>query len=865
MLLGHIVDNTSDQLRGTSLVVRRIFRPLKVLQARLKARTDTEHEQAIIRIVIVWLVLAYMGFTYSSASADGDFAHQLLVFGLGTALVLAIALFVGICAWPAPSIVRRATGMLADAGAATFVMFLTGETGVLMICVYLFITFGNGFRYGRAYLFRCQALCLAGFLAVLLYAPYWQIHRGAGWCLMVALVVLPLYVSTLLKRIEQARARAEEANRAKSSFLANMSHEMRTPLNGIVGVADLLHTTSLNPQQAELMRLLRHSVMLLRSLVDDVLDISKIEAGRLTIEIADFDLHATLNGLIRLLKPHAQTKGLVLRALVDPAIDYHLRGDSHHLRQVLLNLLSNAIKFTERGEIGVEVTLLAETEEGLRLRFEVRDTGIGMSEAVQDRIFERFVQADDSTTRRYGGTGLGTTIAKQLVELMGGAIGLKSALGEGSTFWFELPLLKTVSTSSLAAAVEIEAQPKAAAAIVLADPSVEVEVTALVKAACGRVENVTSADAVVAQLRTLRQQGIDVPAIIVADDIDTAYDVFERSANERGDSPVAMVYLSRKTLADGSLAQLRSIDGVSCLNFGVSVRVLRNAIHAATTGGTSGGAEIIDLGQVLQEQRQPLRILVAEDNVTNQTIIRKLLESAGHTVLLASDGEQALDLYEEGDAELAILDFNMPERNGLEVVAAIRAMEPTDTRLPVIILSASVTAEARDRARQAGADEFVGKPFEAAALLQVIDRLARRAGRGGLQARSRPITVGQTSTVALIDHVRVQEVERISRDAAFLMQLLRGFRSDVEGLLMRLDTAIAAEQRTALADIAHAIRGAALGIGAQQLAVQCARIEEAASSGHIEQLRNLAADMRRCFDATAAQFNDYTMKRGASH
>jgi two-component system sensor histidine kinase RpfC len=846
------------------LAVKRALHPLQALRARLKARTDSEHEQAILRIVIVSLVLVYMGFTYSPDSAGAGHAEPLLVFGLAADLVLAVALFVAICVWPAPSIPRRATGMLADAGAATFVMFLAGESGISMIGVYLFITFGNGFRYGRAYLFACQTLCLIGFSAVLLYAPYWENHRVTGWSLMIALVVLPLYVSTLLKRIQEARARAEEANRAKSSFLANMSHEMRTPLNGIVGVADLLQTTSLNVQQTELMRLLRHSVMLLRSLVDDVLDISKIESGRLTIEIADFDLHGTLNGLIRLLRPHAEAKGLALQAMVDPAIDYHLRGDSHHLRQVLLNLLSNAIKFTERGEIGVEVTLLAETEEGLRLRFEVRDTGIGISDAVQERIFERFVQADDSTTRRYGGTGLGTTIAKQLVELMGGAIGLKSALGEGSTFWFELPLLKTVSGGTLISG-PVEQQPhrQPTAAILIAEPSVEVQVATLVEAACGRVEIVTSGDTALAQLRALRQQGIDVSAVIVCADPDTTFDVFGRLAKERGEPATAMIYLSQAAPTAADLARLRSIDGVSCLKVGISPRVLRNAIHAATTGGMSESAEIIDLGRVLQEQRQPLRILVAEDNVTNQTIIRKLLESAGHTVLLASDGEEALDLYEEGSPELAILDFNMPERNGLEVVTTIRTMEPTGTRLPVIILSASVTMEARERARQAGADEFVGKPFEAAALLQVIDRLARRAGRGQ-QTRPRHAASGQANTIALIDYARMQEVERISRDAAFLMQLLRGFRSDVEALLVRLDTAIAAGQRATMTDIAHAIRGAALGIGAQQLAAQCTGIEEAASSGHIAQLRNLAADMRRCFDATAAQLNEYTIKKGAS-
>jgi two-component system sensor histidine kinase RpfC len=205
---------------------------------------------------------------------------------------------------------------------------------------------------------------------------------------------------------------------------------------------------------------------------------------------------------------------------------------------------------------------------------------------------------------------------------------------------------------------------------------------------------------------------------------------------------------------------------------------LRNAIHAATTHDVSEGAEIIDLSQVLKEQRQPLRILVAEDNATNQAIVRKLLESAGHTVLLSSNGEEALDLYEQERPELAVLDFNMPERNGLEVCTAIRTMEPTGTRLPVIILSASVTVEARDRARHAGADEFVGKPFEAANLLQVIDRLARRAGRG-YQVRPKA-TTPIVASIALLDQSRVEEVKNIASDSTFLTQLVSGFRGDME-------------------------------------------------------------------------------------
>jgi two-component system sensor histidine kinase RpfC len=565
--------------------------------------------------------------------------------------------------------------------------------------------------------------------------------------------------------------------------------------------------------------------------------------------------------LVGLLRPYANAKGIGFHAMVDPAIDYRLRGDPHHLRQVLLNLLSNAIKFTEQGEINVNVTLLAETEEGLRLRFDVRDTGIGISEIVQQRIFERFVQADDSTTRRYGGTGLGTTIAKQLVELMGGVIGVTSSLGAGSTFWFEVPLLKPKAESVALMTTDAEELGLPAIGLLVTDETPTPQLQALMESVCGRFDAVSVALAA-PRVRNLQEQGTTIKAVFLSGNVETACQVFAAIAAERAANAFAMVYLASTPPSRSDEARLRQIDGVTCVSPDVSPRVLRNAIHAASTNGVSEGAEIIDLGQVLKEQRQPLRILVAEDNATNQAIIRKLLESAGHTVLLSSNGEEALDSYEQERPELAVLDFNMPERNGLEVCTAIRTMEPTGTRLPVIILSASVTVEARDRARQAGADEFVGKPFEAANLLQVIDRLARRAGRG-YQVRPKP-TMRIVASVELLDQSRVQEVKRIACDSTFLTQLVGGFRGDMELLLDRLDNAVANEQRGAISDAVHAIKGAALGIGAQQLAERCSSIDDAAANSHFGQLRILATEMRRCYVATSARLSDYSPKKEAS-
>ncbi len=834
--------------------MKRVLGPLRALRGRLRARVDSEHEQAGLRILLVGLITLYMWYRVSASSAPIGKDDSILLIGLVGFFVLAFGIFIAVCIWPSANKPRRILGMLADAGGTTFALFLTSSSGVWLIGVYLFITFGNGFRYGSRYLFLCQALCLIGFVPVVISAPWWRDEPTIGWGLMLSLLILPLYVSTLLKRIKEAQAKAEDANRAKSSFLANMSHEMRTPLNGIVGVADLLQTTQLNSEQHEMMRLLRHSVVLLRSLVDDVLDISKIEAGRLTIEITEFDLYATLNSIIKMMRPHAEGKGLAMRAMVDPAIDYQVKGDPHHLRQVLVNLLSNAIKFTEHGHIDVSAMLLNETPDGFRVRFAVSDTGIGITPAAQKRMFQQFVQADNSTTRRYGGTGLGTAIAKQLVELMGGSIDLHSAPGVGTTFWFDLPLLRFEHAHQTEPIEPISTS--GVGALLVADTDSAAKVEKLVSSVCGSVERIHSAEALAVRFSDLRREGVTVPAIVAAGEANAACEIFERIAREYGEIRTAMVYLALTTPSESDRTRLRSIEGATFLGADSSPRLFRNAIHAATSSDTRERAEVIDLGLILQQQRQPLRILVAEDNATNQAIIRKLLETAGHTVTVANDGEEALDVYEVQCPDLAILDFNMPERSGVEVTSAIRAMEPNGTHLPIIILSASVTPETRERVNFAGADEFVGKPYEAANLLNVVDRLARKASR---DARTKPRQVATVSHAAipLVDRVRLHEVELISNDKNFLRKLIAGFCSDVDSMLSRLDMTIVGGKVVAITDVTHAITGACVGIGAAQLAARCVELDRAANTGDSGRLTGLAAELRRCFEATAAQLASF--------
>jgi len=864
------------------LLPRFVAQVIAPLRARLKARGDSEHEQALLRIVIVGLFLGYMVLFHGSSSARGpsDWAVIALLSGF---FLVGVAIFAAICLWPSENIPRRLIGMLADNGGAAWYICLAGEYGFSMIGVFLFVAFGNGFRYGRRYLFASQALSVVGYGAVLAFVPYWHGHRAAGIGLLIALIVLPLYVSTLLKRIQEARSKAEEANLAKTAFLANMSHEIRTPLNGIAGVVDLLRTTTLSSQQGELVGLLLHSTSVLRSLVDDVLDITKIESGRITIEVAPFDLHACINGLMQLLRPHAQAKGLTLNAFVDPALEYQLKGDSHHLRQILLNLLGNAIKFTERGEVNLVVGLQRETESAVTARFEVSDTGIGIAPAALTNIFERFVQADQSTTRKYGGTGLGTTIAKQLVELMGGNIGVESVLGKGSTFWLELPLLRDVAPAESTGETASQARDERGICLVIAAPGYG-DVPATLRSMGERYELIVPGAALGARVDQLKQSGVAIRAVLAACPVEQACAAFTATVQRLPDARVALIYVANGELSVVDRARVSSINGAYALQH-ATPRLISNAIHAVAASADDAVNSRADLSSILKRDRASLRILVADDNATNQKIIEQLLQGAGHEVMLASDGEAALDLYESQSPDLAILDFNMPQRSGIEVIQAIRMLEPQGVRMPAIILSASVTVEARERAAIAGADEFIGKPFDAASLIDRIDRLGERvvaANEGAVARRKRPAarsaiaadggrkTIGPPAREAgngpglasdptLVDQSRLAQLEDIARDVSFLSELIAGFMGDVDAIVARTRDAVAAGNAALIPDLMHSLKGAAVGVGATRLALLAADFDRAALRMSIAEMRGKLGEVESCSEATATQLRQYLL------
>jgi len=370
---------------------------------------------------------------------EGQYARALTI--VLTGLTLAWGLLAWMLARPGRSDARRIVGMLADYGLMAAGMIHMGEPLSWVYVVVMWVTVGNGLRYGNNYLYLAVVMAMSSFATTVLLTDYWLANLKLAIGLLVGLAAVPLYFSGLLRKLTGASAEARRASEAKSRFLANMSHEFRTPLNGLSGMTEVLATTRLDGEQRECLNTIQASARSLLALVEEVLDISAIEAGKLRLDESEFSPRELVQHVGFIMLPQAKAKGLDYAVSFADDVPPVLRGDARHLRQILINLVGNAVKFTERGGVRIQVSRLAasDADRGPRLRFTVIDTGIGIPLRLQGRLFEAFEQADVSMSRRYGGTGLGTAIAKGLAEAMGGTIGFESEVGLGSTFWVEMP------------------------------------------------------------------------------------------------------------------------------------------------------------------------------------------------------------------------------------------------------------------------------------------------------------------------------------------------------------------------------------------------------------------------------------------
>ena len=794
-----------------------LLKLLRALRVRKKKRPDTEFQQALIRVVIGLVFLVY----FSSSWVVLEDSVRSIVQGISILFIsIALVIITSSLIDLKESPVRRVLAMFLDYSTSSFLLAYGGEAGTVLLVVYLWVTLGNGFRYGVRYLYLATAMAITGFSLAFMYSSYWGDHRSIGVAFLLSMIAVPLYSAALLKQLHSAVANEKKANRAKSIFLANMSHELRTPLNGVIGVADLLAETHLDKEQKEFTQIIRSSSDTLLKLIDNVLDISRIEAGRLSTESEDFDLHRMVNGTVVMLEPQASKKGLTLAAHIAPQTPFLLHGDTRHLRQVLINLLGNALKFTEHGRVDVYVRPMGQGNPQ-RLRFEVVDTGIGIAEDARTRIFDSFTQADSSVTRKYGGTGLGTTIAKQLVELMGGQIGLHSRVGEGSTFWFEIPL-KLQSTS---AAAPTEKYFDGAMRVgVLAGGELAPRLQEVIRGWGTETVLVSNTTRLAAELSAYLSGGAPLGAVVV----------------ERASLPVDPVDFLRLLHDDPGLACLpviliesgaSAITGkdehlvlngfASVLHTPVNPTLLFNAIHAAVSRDLP--QNVVSLAERFQSQagQQRLRILVAEDNPVNQRVIRGLLEHAGHEAYLARDGEEALSMLESGDTrfDLAIIDMHMPQLSGPEVIQRWRFME--QGHLPMIMLTADVSTEAKLACEAAGADTFLTKPVNSRELVDLIARLVTR------DQSHVPATASQTKTSpqTALDETILEELAQIGGGQPFIRELVDSFNADSKRAMSEIERALLTQDYSLWHDQLHMLKGGASDVGAYQLARLCAEAE----------------------------------------
>ena len=624
------------------------------LRGRLARRPDSEHAQGLLRLGLILLVLGYLLLPSTREGVDPrQYAATLSIVLAG--LSIGLGLFIAMLLHPARSDLRRLTGMVADYGLMAAAMIRLDEPLAWVYVLVLAVTVGNGLRYGTRYLGLAVAMALASFGSVLWLSDYWIQNRALGIGLLA----------------------------------------------GLAGMSELLAGTRLDQEQREYVATMQASSRTLIALVDDVLDISVIEAGKVRLHHEDFSPRELVAGVGLVMQGQARARNLGYLVVVADDVPEMVRGDAGRLRQVLLNLVGNAVKFTEQGRVRVDVSVLAGTAEdaGTRLRFAVTDTGIGVPARMSGRLFDPFEQDDAGMSRRYGGTGLGTSIAKGLTEAMGGRIGYESTEGRGSCFWVEVPFV--------------------------------------------RVDIATPASA-----------------------------------------PV--------TGQDGDALPRDSADNV--IAFGDPLLRHRARVRA-------------------------LRLLVADDNEDNRTVLERLLQRAGHRATCVGSGEKALEALAGGDYDAVIADLHMPAMNGLELMRRVRgAQGGRRMRMPVVILSADATPEARQRCERAGAFAFLVKPVAIGLLLETLSELAalreRRAAGATMPAPASAMRVAE----GVLDPSVLDELAAMGMGAEFEREFIAHCLADADGCMGAMSHAAESADWARLRDHAHAIKGVAANLGLLRVA-----------------------------------------------